>query len=137
MFEWKFQMKKILIILIVIIQVKTFGQIYTVVDSSKLPEYIGGNEAYQRFLQQNFQLPDSAKNGFFEGTIFMILTVSADGSVSKTEIHPSERSNIKYCDQCKKEALRISKLLPKFKPGTMNGKPTQMNIGLPIPFKKS
>ncbi len=136
MFEQKFKMKKFLIILIVVIQTKTFGQTYTVVDSSKQPEYIGGNEAYQTFLQQNLQLPDSVKSGFFEGTIFMILTVSEDGSVSKTEIQPSEKSSIKYCSQCKKEALRISKLIPKFKPGTINGKTTQMNIGIPIPFKK-
>jgi periplasmic protein TonB len=124
------QMRNFLIILTLLFQINTFGQVFATWSTG--PEYIGGQEAFNKFISQNLQLPDSVKNGLVDGVVFIKTIIAEDGTVTQAEI----LKGIKGCKQCDKEALRVAQLLPKHKPGTIDGKPIKTIADYPIRFKK-
>ncbi len=76
--------------------------------------------------------PAEAKNNNIKGRTIVRFTVNKDGTVSDVKVEVS--SGKKYFDD---EAVRVVKLLPKFKPGKKNGVAVACNMVVPIrfPFK--
>ncbi|MCX6280377.1 MAG: energy transducer TonB [Bacteroidetes bacterium] len=101
---------------------KTFKKI------DKQPEFPGGTETLFRFLRQNIKYPPKAVSMKLEGKVFVGFTVKADGSVDNVE---AMRGIGGGCDE---EAVRVVKLMPKWKPGEVKGKSIDVSMVLPVKF---
>lgn len=102
-------------------------KILTTCVSETMPEFPGGNTALMSFIQQNIQYPDP--DICITGKVIVQFIISTDGNITNAKIvrgvHP----------KFDKEALRIVKLMPKWKPGTQKGKPVAMEYTIPVSFR--
>jgi len=94
-----------------------------------MPEYPEGEEAMMRVIQKNIQYPIDARDNDVQGRVVIGFVVNEDGSLSDFKVKKS------VCPSIDAEAIRVIKLLAKFKPGTQQGKPVRVQFVLPIMFK--
>jgi Ca-activated chloride channel family protein len=102
-------------------------EVFVVVE--KLPEFPGGDAARIKFIADNVVYPDveMQKDKLYRVIVSFIIEV--DGRVSNIKIVKS--CGIKECDE---EALRVIRLMPKWKPGRQRGKPVRCMFQCPITF---
>jgi protein TonB len=100
---------------------------YQVVE--QMPEFPGGEDAMRKFIGANVQYPDSARMHDVQGRVVVGFVVNEDGSLSDVIIKKGVSWDID------REAIRVVKLLPKFKPGMQQGKLVKVQFVLPIAFK--
>jgi len=101
--------------------------VFTIVE--KQPEFPGGEQALLNYIAANIIYPTIAiENGIY-GRVFCEFVVNADGSVSDVAV---TRPLNQYLDR---EAIRVLKTLPKFKPGEQRGKPVRVKYSIPVQFK--
>lgn len=103
-------------------------EIYTYVDED--PEFPGGYAAMMAFIQKNFNYPQVAIENNIQGKCYVKFVVRGDGGVSGVQV---ERG-IAGCPECDKEAVRVVKMMPGWKPGKVNGKSVSTLYRLPINF---
>ena len=100
------------------------------------PSYIGGPEGLKKYVKKNIVLPDSIKLTNITGQVTLCLTIDKDGEMLKYDIV----STVKHCPDCTKEALRIIRSIPKWKPAYsfVNGTkvPYTEKFVVEIDFKK-
>lgn len=94
--------------------------------AEEMPEYPGGKDAISQFLDQNTKYPEKALR--LEGKVFISFVVETDGILTEFKVLKG------FDSECNNEALRISKLMHKWKPGRHNGKIARMRIVMPIIF---
>ena len=94
-----------------------------------MPEFPGGDEELHRFIQSHLQYPSMEQGRDIQGRAIVQGIVEKDGSYNNLVVKRGVSSNID------KEALRIVGLLPKFKPGTQQGKPVRVYYLIPVDFK--
>ncbi|MDF2438992.1 MAG: hypothetical protein K0Q95_3368 [Bacteroidota bacterium] len=104
------------------------GQVYTIVES--MPSFPGGEKAMADFLRKNIFYPMKEMNKGITGTCYVTFIVDTDGSI----INPRIRRGVPNGEGCDKEALRVVRMMPKWKPGTQNGKLVKVEFNLPIKF---
>ena len=101
----------------------------TVKQKETLPEFPGGMEALNRFITKNISIPKDGAGKSILGKAMVRFTVDSLGLVKNPTpvmfTHPFLRD----------EAIRIIKSLPKWKPGTRDGKPLNVEMVLPVSFK--
>ena len=85
-------------------------------------------ENIQRHIVRNFKYPKEAKKNKIQGRVFVQFIVGTGGYI---DIIKTRGPN----DLLEKEAQRIISLLPKFKPGVLNGKPVRVPFSMPILFR--
>ena len=85
-------------------------------------------ENIQRHIVRNFKYPKEAKKNKIQGRVFVQFIVGTGGYVDIIKTRGPD-------DLLEKEAERIISLLPKFKPGTLNGKPVRVPFSMPIIFR--
>jgi TonB family protein len=73
--------------------------------------------------------PDTAIKAGIEGRVVVKFIVTEDGSVTDITISKGVSKEID------EEALRVMRMMPKWKPGRQNGKPVKVYFTLPIQFK--
>lgn len=93
------------------------------------PEFPGGITALVQFLSKNLKYPTVCKEQKIQGKVLMKFTVKSDGSISNIRV---TKSVDPYLD---KEAVRVVKSMPRWIPGTQDGKPVSVEYTLPITFK--
>ncbi len=103
-------------------------QVFTFVQ--QMPAFPGGEQALKTYLNKNIQYPKEAKTRGIKATIVVQFVVRKDGKLT----------NIKTVGQKKgygleKEALRVVKKMPKWKPGKQDGKTVRVSYSLPIRFQ--
>ena len=103
------------------------NQIFTVVEQQ--PEFEGGYEAMINFIKKNLRYPASARRMGVDGTVYVQFVVSKDGSISEVKTIRGISAD------CDREAERVVKAMPAWKPGRQNGKPVFVRFVLPIKFK--
>lgn len=81
------------------------------------------------FLNKNLHYPEEASKKGIDGTVNVQMVVERDGTPTNFEIireaHPLLDA----------EALRVAKLLPKFKPAMNDGKPVRCDFIFSVPFR--
>ena len=95
----------------------------------QLPEFPGGMSAYVKWLTKNLKYPLAAQKQKIEGRVVVSFVINRDGSL--TDIKVSKSAN-PILDS---EALRVAKMMPKWKPGLNNNKPCRTLFAVPIDFK--
>lgn len=126
----------------------------TVVVSSdrQMPEFKGGQEALTKFLAKNLRYPDVAAAYGVEGSVVMTFIVGEDGSLSDISAHDckierfnttkfSQETEIRQNELKKqfallfaKEGARVIRKMPKWTPGTLNGKAVRVKYNQRIRF---
>ena len=94
-----------------------------------MPVFPGGDAAMIEFLQKNMVYPENAKKKGITGKVFVGFVVEANGSITDVKVL---RGFDKECDA---EAVRLVKLMPKWKPGSDKGKPVRVSFVMPFNFK--
>jgi hypothetical protein len=98
-----------------------------------LPEFegfVGNNtdDRLQNFINDNLVWP---KDVDCKGTVIVGLIVEKDGKLSNFTIV----RGLDSCEGFNQEALRVVRLIPKFKPGSFNGEPVRVNWLIPVKFE--
>ena len=102
--------------------------IYMVVE--KMPEFPGGMEAMWKFLSDHLNYPEEAREKNIEGRSIIQFIVEKDGTISNIELVRS--AGDKSLD---KEALRVVRMMPKWKPGSQKDNIVRCKYTLPVSFK--
>jgi periplasmic protein TonB len=95
----------------------------------EMPEFPGGIPALMKFVGDNLNYPQEAQRNNIQGKVFLQFVVNADGSSDRIEV---TRGVDPILDN---EAVRVIKMLPKFKPGKQGGVPVPVWFTLPVTFK--
>ena len=93
-----------------------------------MPQFPGGQEVMMKYLAANIKYPASAVKAKKQGRVIVTFIVQKDGSVTHAKIAKSVDPELDA------EALRIVKGMPKWTPGTQNGKPVNVKYTLPVNF---
>lgn len=101
----------------------------TIFITEVLPEYPGGPTALKRDIANIIRYPRDAQIKRIQGKVIVQATIDTDGSVTDVKI----ARGVHYL--LDKEAIRVVQSLPKFIPGTQDGKPVKVNYGFPINFE--
>ena len=98
-----------------------------------MPEYPGGIDGLRTFMQDNLTVPEKYKDmdTKAEYRIFVQFVVTEDGSITNVELKKPEPSKKDLND----EAVRVVKAMPKWKPGTVDGKPVKVRYLLPVTYR--
>ncbi|MDR0368390.1 MAG: energy transducer TonB, partial [Bacteroidales bacterium] len=88
----------------------------------------GGEEARLKFLRDNVVYPKIARETGVEGTVMVSFVVEPDGRITNVEIG---RGRAPSLDE---EAIRVAKLMPKWKAGKQRGKAVRVRCNMPIRF---
>lgn len=95
----------------------------------QLPEYPGGMVEFMKWLTATLKYPATALQRQQQGKVMISFIVEKDGTLTHLKV---VKSAGKLFDD---EALRVAKLMPKWKPGVDNGKPCRSMIAIPIVFE--
>lgn len=102
-------------------------QIFQVVE--EMPEYPGGMAECMKFLAKNIKYPTIAQENGVQGRVIVQFVVNKDGTIVDPVV---VRSVDPYLD---KEALRVIKAMPKWKPGKQRGKAVRVKYTVPVTFR--
>ena len=96
-----------------------------------MPEFPGGQNAMQQYLARNIKYPQMEKESNIQGTVFVRFVVERDGSVKEAKIlrEPNGGKGLS------KEALRVVKSMPRWKPARQGGRPVRCYMTIPVKFK--
>lgn len=97
-----------------------------------MPAYPGGQKALRAFLSENVKFPEEAKKNGIEGRVIMQFVVDKDGSIGKVKVVRS--CGDKSLDN---EAIRVIRIMPNWKPGTIRGKNVRTTFRLPVNFRQT
>lgn len=100
--------------------------IFTVVE--EMPEYPGGKNAMYEFMGENIKYPEKAKKEGISGTVFITFVVEKDGRVNDVKLLRGVDASLD------KEAMRVIKMMPNWKPGKQRGKVVRVQYNLPVKF---
>ena len=98
-----------------------------------MPEYPGGMDGLRTYLQENLTVPEKYQNmkSKAEYRVLVKFVVAEDGSITNVETMKPEPAKKDLND----EAVRAIKGMPKWKPGTVDGKPVKVKYVIPVVFK--
>ena len=95
----------------------------------ELPEFPGGATEFMKWLTKNLRYPASAQQRKVQGKVVAQFIVNTDGSISNLELLE------KVDPVLDREALRVLRLMPKWKAGKQDAKPCRTQVCIPIVFK--
>ena len=102
--------------------------IFMVVES--MPEFPGGQQALFKYLAANVSYPVIAQENGIQGRVICQFVVNKDGSI--VDVVAVRSSGEPSLD---KEAIRVIKSMPKWKPGKQRGKPVRVKYTVPVNFR--
>ena len=94
-----------------------------------MPQFPGGDQAMMKFVSENVQYPEEAKEKEISGRVMVGFIVEKDGSISDVKVAKGIGGG------CDEEAVRVVKAMPKWKPGKEKGKPVRVSYMMPFTFK--
>jgi TonB family protein len=90
------------------------------------PQFPGGEEAMKKFISENLKYPTDGTHT--TGTVYVQFVVRSDGSLTDITVL---KGVAKSLDE---EAVRIISVMPKWIPGSQNGKVIAVRYQIPIRF---
>lgn len=100
---------------------------FRVVES--LPEFPGGAVEFMKWLTKNLRYPYAAQQQKIQGKVLVQFIVNKDGSISDIKVIKTLNSD------CDREALRVLRMMPHWKAGTIKNKLCRTKVVIPINFK--
>ncbi|MFT3683103.1 MAG: TonB family protein [Ferruginibacter sp.] len=94
------------------------------------PSYPGGEKALESFFEKNIQYPADASDNGVEGIVNINFAVDEKGKISSVKT-----TNPKIGYGVEEEAMRVFKMMPAWKPGSLKGKNVKTRYNLPVRFQ--
>lgn len=94
----------------------------------EMPSFPGGSNALLSFIAANLKYPVVAQENGIQGRVIVKFVVDKDGRITDVEITRSVDPTLD------KEAMRIVKAMPKWKPGKLKGNCVRVKYTIPIVF---
>lgn len=95
----------------------------------RLPEFPGGMVEFMKWLTKNLHYPVYARQQKIQGKVIVAFIINTDGTVTGQKVVKS------VSPELDREALRVLKKMPKWKPGEDHGKPCRTYFSIPVNFK--
>jgi len=108
---------------------KGSGDIFYAVEV--MPQFPGGPAAMQRFISDNVRYPSDAIKRGASGTVKISFHILKDGYVDKVFVLQNLDPLLDA------EAVRVIRLMPRWKPAYHHGKPVEIICAIPITFSPS
>ncbi|MCQ2347068.1 MAG: energy transducer TonB [Paludibacteraceae bacterium] len=102
--------------------------VFVVVET--MPEFPGGQQALFKYLSDNVKYPVIAQENGIQGRVICQFVVNKDGAIVDVEVVRSGGD-----PSLDKEAVRVIKSMPKWKPGKQRGKAVRVKYTVPVNFK--
>lgn len=102
-------------------------KIFDVVE--EMPSFPGGNGALMSYLASNIKYPVVAQENGVQGRVTVSFVVERDGSISDVRIARSVDPSLD------REAQRVVKSMPRWKPGKQNGSAVRVKYTVPVVFR--
>lgn len=99
------------------------NQVYNTAGLEVRPEFPGGQEAFDRFLKENYKNP---KNTEIKGKVYLTFIIEKDGSLSDIKV----LRDIGF--ETGAEAIRVLKMSPKWIPGKQNNTTVRTLYSIPV-----
>lgn len=93
-----------------------------------MPSFVGGKDQLNKWLAANFHYPELALENGIKGTVVASVAIECDGSIGEVTIKKSVDPLLD------KETIRLFKSMPRWNPGTQNGKPVRVVYDMPLNF---
>ncbi len=94
-----------------------------------MPQYPGGHEEMVEYLFVETNYPEEAYVKNETGEVLVGFTIEADGYISMAQVLKGVSPSLDA------EAVRVVRSMPKWIPGTRNGRPVRAELSIPINFK--
>lgn len=104
-------------------------RIFDVVEENA--QFPGGDEECMKWLQEHIKYPQICIEQNVQGRVYVGFVVNRDGSIVDVKIIKSPDNNLS------KEAERVVKLMPKWKPAKQGNKTVRSRFNLPVNFRLS
>ena len=108
-------------------ELKNTDEVFIVVEDQ--PEFSGGNSAMMKWLSDNIKYPVTAIENKIQGRVICNFVVEKDGTISDVKVVRGVDATLD------KEAVRVIKSMPKWKPGKQRGQNVRVRYTLPVVFK--
>lgn len=95
----------------------------------QLPEFPGGIVEFMKWLTRNLHYPPAAQQQKIQGKVVVSFIINKDGSIASPRIVTSADPLLD------REALRVVRMMPRWKPGLENGKPCRTMFAIPVNFQ--
>ena len=99
------------------------------INAEVMPVFPGGETALLKWIADHVSYPAVAAENGIEGLVACTFIINTDGSISNVEVL---RSKDPLLD---KEAIRVLKMMPNWKPGMQQGKAVRVRYSVPVRFK--
>ncbi len=97
--------------------------------ADKMPEFPGGVDALKKYIEESIRYPKVYAEACIQGTVFVMFVVEKDGSIGDAIVTRGVDPPLD------KEAVRVIKTLPRFKPGMQDGEPVPVWLTVPVVFR--
>jgi len=94
-----------------------------------LPQFPGGAVEFMKWLTKHLRYPNSARQRNIQGKVVAVFYVEKDGHITGINITKSLSA------ECDREAMRVLRMMPNWKPGIQNDQPCRTKVCIPIVFK--
>ena len=94
----------------------------------EMPEYPGGLDSLKSFICRELKYPEQAKKKAISGKVYVSFVIDEVGEVTNVKVMRGVDSLLD------KEAVRVVKSLPDFKPGRFRTVPVKCSFTVPINF---
>lgn len=95
----------------------------------EMPSFPGGNGALMSYLASNIEYPVVAQENGVQGRVIVSFVVERDGSISDVRVARSVDPSLD------REAQRVVKSMPRWKPGKQNGSAVRVKYTVPVVFR--
>ena len=94
-----------------------------------MPEFPGGKDSLDAYLQREIKYPQVAKENAITGTVLVEFVVERDGRLTNGKV------KIPLFPDCDEEALRVVMSMPRWKPAKNCGKTVRCFYQVPVSFR--
>ena len=95
----------------------------------KMPEFPGGEMKRNIFLADNINYPINAANNGIQGVVYVSFVIEVDGRVTDIKLLKGPGGGLN------EEAMRVVRLMPRWKPGSRRNIPIKFTFNMPVYFK--
>ena len=103
------------------------SKVFDVVE--EMPSFPGGQGALMSYLASNIKYPVVAQENGVQGRVIVSFVVERDGSISDVKVARSVDPSLD------REAQRVVKSMPRWKPGKQNGSAVRVKYTVPVVFR--
>lgn len=103
-------------------------EVFTYVE--QMPSFPGGDVEMLKYIQKNIVYPQMEKEAGISGKVYLQFIVNKEGNISDVKVIRGVAGGASL----EREAMRVVKSMPAWKPGKQNGRPVTVQFTLPVNF---